>query len=103
MGQRSPPGYSKDNWQLSAIPLVRWWASDRFFLEAGIGATAVSDRRFHDKNLSTTFQFGDHIGLGYQLTTSTRVGLRMSHFSNAGRKHPNQGLNALQVTLGSTF
>ncbi|GAA4328747.1 acyloxyacyl hydrolase [Pigmentiphaga soli] len=96
-------GYSSHNWQLSAIPLFRWWPGDRFYIEGGVGATAFSERRFHDKNISTTFQFGDHIGAGYQLDRTTRVGLRISHFSNAGIKHPNPGMNVVQLTLGKAF
>ncbi|MGK2900546.1 MAG: acyloxyacyl hydrolase, partial [Burkholderiaceae bacterium] len=54
--------------------------------------------RFAGDSFSTAFQFGDHLGVGYQLTPSQRVSLRLSHFSNAAIKQPNPGLNSVQMT-----
>ena len=101
--QQSDPGYKDSVWQISAIPMFRYWATQKLYVEAGIGATAFSSTRFHDKNLSTAFQFGDHIGAGYQLTNNTRVGLRLSHFSNGGIKRPNPGINNVSLNLAYTF
>jgi len=84
-------------WQFSATPLLRWWPGETFFVEAGIGANGFSRTRFADKTISTAFQFGDHIGVGWQITERSRVGLRYSHFSNAGIKKPNPGLDILQL------
>ncbi|WP_144639741.1 acyloxyacyl hydrolase [Bordetella genomosp. 13] len=85
-------------WQASAIPMFRWWTGERFYLEAGIGATVFSHTTFADKTISTAFQFGDHVGAGFLLNDSSRIGLRYSHFSNASIKRPNPGLNVLQLT-----
>ena len=93
-GSRSPGSM----WQLGATPFLRWWTSDRFFIEAGIGVNGFSRTKFADKTISTAFQFGDHIGVGYQLTQNSRLGLRFSHFSNASIKRPNPGLNVLQAS-----
>lgn len=90
-------------WQLSAIPIARWWPTERFYLEAGIGATLIDRTRFAGKELSTAFQFGDHLGLGWQFTPTTRVGVRVSHFSNAAIKRPNSGLDIYQLTLTQQF
>ncbi|MCC2594973.1 acyloxyacyl hydrolase [Pusillimonas sp. MFBS29] len=84
-------------WQFSATPLLRWTWSERYYLEAGVGATVFSHTTFADKQLSTAFQFGDHIGIGAHLSDSSRLGLRFSHYSNAGIKRPNPGLNILQL------
>ncbi|MCK9510582.1 MAG: acyloxyacyl hydrolase [Pigmentiphaga sp.] len=84
-------------WQASAIPMFRWWLTDRFYLEAGIGLTLFNHTRLGEHELSTALQFGDHLGLGYQITENWRLGLRVSHFSNAGIKRPNRGLNAYQL------
>jgi len=84
-------------WQASAIPLFRWWLTERFYLEAGIGLTLFNHTQVGDHQLSTAMQFGDHLGVGYQLADHWRVGLRVSHFSNAGLKRPNRGLNAYQL------
>ncbi|SAI35716.1 lipoprotein [Bordetella ansorpii] len=93
-GDRSPDHV----WQANAIPMFRWWTSDRFFLEAGVGATVFSHTTFADKTISTAFQFGDHIGAGFLLNDNSRIGVRYSHFSNASIKRPNPGLNVLQLT-----
>src|SRR5574337_1277544 len=87
-------------WQLSAVPLLRWWPGPgRWFVEGGIGATLFSQTHFADRAISTAFQFGDMVGVGYQLTPDLRVSLRLAHFSNADIKRPNPGLNVLQVSL----
>lgn len=98
-GSRSP-GHV---WQASAIPMFRWWTGERFYIEAGIGATVFSSTSFADKRIGSAFQFGDHIGLGFLLTPSNRIGLRYSHFSNAGIKEPNPGLDIVQLTYTYQF
>ena len=90
-------------WQVNAVPMFRWWPAERFFAEGGIGATVFSHTRFAGRELSTAFQFGDHLGLGYQLTPSIRLGMRISHFSNGSIKLPNSGLNLVQLTLVQRF
>lgn len=98
-GSRSP-GHV---WQFSAIPMFRWWTGERFYIEAGIGATLFSSTRFANENISTAFQFGDHVGLGFLVTPNNRIGLRYSHFSNASIKRPNPGLDVLQLTYTYQF
>lgn len=93
-GSRRP----RDVWQFSAIPMLRWTFDNRYYIEAGIGATVFSSTRFANKNISTAFQFGDHIGVGMHLSPHSRLSLRYSHYSNAGIKRPNPGLNLLQLT-----
>jgi len=83
--------------------MFRWWVGERFYIEGGIGATALTATRFADKRLGSAFQFGDHIGLGFLLTPQSRVGLRYSHFSNGNIKQPNPGLNVTQVTYTYQF
>ncbi|EJO32063.1 acyloxyacyl hydrolase [Achromobacter marplatensis] len=98
-GSRSP-GHV---WQLNAIPMFRWWTGERFYLEAGIGATVFSSTRFANENISTAFQFGDHVGMGFLLTPNNRIGVRYSHFSNASIKRPNPGLDLVQLTYTYQF
>ncbi len=76
---------------------------ERFYIEAGIGATVLNHASFADKDLGSAFQFGDHIGLGFLVTPQSRLGLRYSHFSNAGIKTPNPGLDVTQVTYTYQF
>ena len=96
-------GQTRSLLQLSAIPIFRWWVDTNVFLEGGIGATLISKNELGPRNLSTGFQFGDHIGLGYRLSPSSLVGWRYSHYSNASIKTPNQGLDIFQITLRSAF
>ncbi|WP_459617663.1 acyloxyacyl hydrolase [Bordetella sp. 2513F-2] len=90
-------------WQLNAIPMFRWWTGERFYIEAGIGATLFNHTTFADKQISTAYQFGDHVGLGFLLDRNNRVGLRYSHFSNASIKKPNPGLDVVQLTYTYQF
>src|SRR5690606_8729946 len=98
-GSSSPPSV----WQFSATPMLRWTVRDRYYIEAGIGATGFSSTNFADKQLGSAFQFGDHIGIGAHLSDTSRLGLRLSHFSNAGIKKPNPGLNILQLMYTHRF
>ena len=90
-------------WQVGVTPMMRWWLGERWFAEAGIGATLMSHTRFSNKEFSTAFQFGDHIGLGWALNNQWRLGLRYSHFSNASIKKPNPGFDMLSLSLSRTF
>ena len=87
-------------WQLSAIPLWRLRLNDQspWFVEGGVGATLFNHTRFAGESISTAFQFGDHLGLGYQFRTGDSLSLRLSHYSNAMIKEPNPGLTMLQLT-----
>jgi len=47
----------------------------------------------NDRKLSTAFQFGDHVGIGYVFQNNLDLGLKVQHFSNGSIKQPNQGIN----------
>ena len=98
-GSRSP----QTVWQLSATPMFRWWPGERFYIEAGIGATAFTHTSFADRRIGSAFQFGEHVGLGFLVTPQSRLGLRYSHFSNFGIKQPDQGLSLPQVSYTYQF
>ena len=91
-------------WQLSAIPMLRWWPSGQgFYVAGGIGPTLFSHTRFADENIRTALQFGSHLGVGYQFTPAVRVGVGVSHFSNAGIKKPNPGFTLLQLSYSYQY
>lgn len=74
------------------------------YAEAGIGAHYLSD--LYDNNddrLSTRFQFGDHIGIGYVFQNKLDIGLKYQHFSNGGIKKPNSGVNFAMVRVSYPF
>lgn len=89
--------------QFSAIPLFRWTIGERYYIEAGVGPTVFTRTRFADENISTAFQFGNHIGVGAYVSDASRISLRFSHFSNAGIKTPNPGMNIAQLIYSHQF
>jgi lipid A 3-O-deacylase len=100
-------GGHKNFWQVGLQPVLRYrFGGSPVFAEAGIGATFMDDvytsRR---KTFSTRFQFQDTLGVGMSLGARREheVGLRFSHFSNAGIKHPNPGENFVQLRYAHSF
>lgn len=69
------------------------------FVEAGIGAAWFSrtDLEEADRDLGSAFQFEDLIGAGLRFDTGSQVGIRAYHYSNAGIKEPNQGINKVAL------
>lgn len=96
-------GSRSNLWQINLIPMFRYWLNQNWYAEAGIGATMLSHTRFANKDLSTKFQFGDHIGIGRTFGDNWRASIRYSHFSNASIKRPNPGLNIVQFSLTRSF
>lgn len=81
----------------------------RPYLEAGLGANVFSRGNLGSKDFSTRFQFGELLGVGVAWggntggANETWVGVRFTHYSNAGIKKPNPGLEALQLVIGHRF
>lgn len=98
-GSRRPSGV----WQAGAAPFLRWSVNDAFYIEAGLSANYFSRARFAGNQMSTRFQFGEHLGFGAYIGENSRLGLRYSHFSNAGIKRPNHGLDVFQVLYSRQF
>lgn len=90
-------------WQVGVTPMFRWYFNTRWYIEGGIGATLMSHTRFYNKEFSTAFQFGDHIGIGAKLNDRWRLGLRYSHYSNGGIKKPNPGFDTWNISLSRSF
>ncbi len=96
-------GRSESMGQLSAIPTLRWWPTDAYYLEVGSGPTVLSRSEFSGRDLSTHLQFGSHVGTGFLINKAHRIGIRYTHYSNANIKKPNPGLNLLSVTYTYQF
>ena len=74
------------------------------YVEAGVGAHVLSHSSIGDRRMSTAFQFGDHIGVGYRFGRSGYdIGYRFQHLSNASIKRPNPGINFHQIRLRYNF
>ena len=73
--------------------------------ELGVGAHLQSHTTIGDKSMSTAFQFGSHIGIGYRFGVKRAYDLsfRFQHLSNASIKKPNDGINFSQVRLQYHF
>lgn len=96
-------GRTESMGQLSAIPMLRWWPNEGFYLELGTGPTVLSRSEFADRDLGTRFQFGSYFGAGLLIQKAHRIGIRYSHYSNASIKKPNPGLDLLEVAYTYQF
>lgn len=102
-------GGHKNFWQLGLVPVLRYrfgGGASPLFAEAAIGLTFMDDvytsRR---KTFATRFQFQDTLGVGMSLGAKREheIGVRYSHFSNAGIKRPNPGENFVQLRYAHAF
>lgn len=91
---------------IAVTPVLRFQSDDLkgWYAEAGIGLNLMSERYDNDSNfLSTAYQFGDHLGVGYVFDNKWELGMKLQHFSNGGFKKPNSGVNFLLVKLARPF
>lgn len=66
-------------------------------IEAGIGVAAFSGTRVGDQNLGSSLNFEDRIGAGLKFANGQSVGVRAIHYSNAGLKQPNDGIESYSL------
>ena len=93
---RNIPGNTQNITAIGITPVFRLQNDTMigFYAEAGIGAHLLSELYNNDdKQLSTSFQFGDHIGIGFVFQNSADISLKIQHFSNGSIKKPNDGVN----------
>jgi lipid A 3-O-deacylase len=78
-----------------------------WFLEVGIGASWMSHKfQTPDKQFGSEWNFYDVLGAGYTFggpKGKHEMDLRLVHFSNAGLRDPNPGLNFVQVRYTREF
>jgi lipid A 3-O-deacylase len=91
---------------VGVTPVFRYQRNDYrgWYGEFAIGLHLLSD--YYDNNhrqLSTHFQFGDHVGLGYVFSSGIDLGLAYQHFSNGSIKRPNDGVNFTVLRLSYAF
>ena len=70
--------------------------SVRPIIEAGIGVALFSNTKVDGNNLGQAFQFEDRLGLGLRFAEQ-EVGLRAMHYSKAGMKDPNDGVESYSL------
>lgn len=92
------------NFVLAASPVIRYefaqWHGNPIYAEFGIGVSLLDDTKFAGKDVSTHYQFEDRLGVVYKFGQGQKnsVALRYFHYSNAGFKSPNPGLDFLSVS-----
>jgi lipid A 3-O-deacylase len=76
------------------------------YVEAGIGAALISRHKLRTRDgirdMSSTFQFEDRIGVGIK-TKQLNYHIRYMHYSNANLKRPNMGLDTIQAGIAFNF
>ena len=87
-------------------PVLRYQRDDKlgWYVEGGIGANLFSE--LYDNNddkLSTAFQFGDHVGIGYVTPGKWDFALTFQQYSNASIKSPNAGSNWIVAKAAYRF
>lgn len=100
------PGAKESLWDLGFTPVFRFQNDSKkgIYYEAGIGVHGLSKLYNNDDNrLSTHFQFGDHIGVGYVFQNNWEVAAKLQHFSNGGYKKPNSGVNFVEMKVAYHF
>ncbi|AKU23545.1 acyloxyacyl hydrolase [Massilia sp. NR 4-1] len=103
---RNIPGEHQNLVDIGFTPVFRWENANKkgFFVEGGIGVHLLS--KLYDNNddkLSTAFQFGDHIGVGYVFDNKWEVTAKVQHYSNGGIKKPNSGVDYVMLKAAYNF
>lgn len=87
-----------------ATALLHWYVTPRSYLEIGTGPNYFTQTRLGNQEISTRLQFGDSIGFEQGLGgTPWAFGVRFTHYSNAGIRRPNVGVNLVHLVLGYTL
>ncbi|MGO4310527.1 acyloxyacyl hydrolase [Pseudomonas sp. KB_15] len=67
------------------------------YVEAGIGVAVFSNTRLEDNNIGSAFQFEDRLGFGLRFNGGHEVGIRATHYSNAGLASSNDGVESYSL------
>ena len=67
------------------------------YIEAGIGVAVFSRTKLEDNNIGQAFQFEDRLGFGLRFTGGHEVGIRATHYSNAGISSSNDGVESYSL------
>jgi hypothetical protein len=85
---------------------IRDARAHRWFFDFGIGLNTLSDLyETGEKQFSTRFQFSDHLAVGRSFGDQGEfeVSYRFVHYSNAGIRRPNPGVNFHTIRLEYRF
>ncbi|MEX6501731.1 acyloxyacyl hydrolase [Pseudomonas zhanjiangensis] len=74
----------------------------RPYVEAGVGLAFFSSTELEGSKLGSSFQFEDRLGVGLRFADQ-EIGLRAMHYSNAGLKEPNNGIESYTLHYRMSF
>ncbi len=105
IGRWSTRGSERDrtnSTQIGLSPTVRYnffrWPA--WFVEGAISINAIAPAfRNGDKEFSTVFNFGEHLGIGFRTAGNWEWILRYQHLSNGGLRKPNPGQDFIQLRV----
>jgi lipid A 3-O-deacylase len=100
------PGAKIGLTDVGLTPVFRFQHDNKkgLYFEAGIGLHRLSKIYYNGGDrLSTHFQFGDHIGIGYVFDNKWEATAKFQHFSNGGYKKPNSGVNFVEIQAAYHF
>ena len=75
----------------------------RPFVEFGIGVSLFSKTDVGEQDMGSAFHFEDRLGAGVVLPSGSRLGVRAIHYSNAGIKQPNEGIESYALFYSQVF
>jgi len=91
---------------LGLTPILRWQGTPDHpsYAELGIGINYMTEKYDNnDRTMSSEFQFGDHIGVGYLFANHFDLSLNFRHYSDAGIRMPNPAVNFVNIRLSHAF
>lgn len=98
--------YGKDSTSISFSPVLTYnfYTNNGLepFIELGVGISGFSRTRVGDKNLGSAFNFEDRLGFGARFGDHI-LGARAIHYSNAGIKRPNDGIENYSIYYSYKF
>lgn len=97
---------TSSNHSISLAPVfVYEFAGDSVkpYVEAGVGVAAFENTEIEGNDLGSSFQFEDRLGAGLRFAGGHEIGIRAIHYSNAGLKNPNDGIESYALHYRASF
>ena len=93
---------------LSASPVLTYEfgaanAAVQPFVEAGIGLAAFSRNKIEDRELGSSVNFEDRLGIGVRFYQRHTIGIQALHYSNAGLSSHNAGIESYNAYYRFNF
>lgn len=103
---RDVPDHHRDLGEIGITPMFRYRGNGNtgYYVDGGIGLHQFSALYNNGgRELSTHFEFGSVIGVGYRFASGWECGADIEHYSNGGISSPNSGVNFFALRGSKTF